>query len=112
LFVLFINDIPDVVTSTVKIFADDTKFPAIRSTSDSAQLQQDLYNLVEWSQKWQLGFNESKCKVIHLGTANTHHQYEMGSVPLASTSEEKDLGVVIDEDLKFQQSKWHHECWG
>jgi len=40
--------------------------------------------------------------VIHLGTANTHHQYEMTSVPLASTSEEKDLGVVIDEDLKFQ----------
>jgi len=25
LFVLFINDLPDVVTSTVKIFADDTK---------------------------------------------------------------------------------------
>ena len=90
LFVLFINDLPDVVTSTVKIFAVDTKlFQAVRSTSDSAQLQQDLYNLVERSQKWQLGFNESKCKVIHLGTANTHHQYEMNSVPLALTSEEK-----------------------
>jgi len=48
LFVLFINDLPDVVTSTVKIFTDDTKlFQAVRSTSDSAQLQQDLDNLVE-----------------------------------------------------------------
>ena len=49
-----------------------------------------------------LCFNESKCKVIHLGTASTHHQYEMNSVPLASTSEEKYLEVVIDENLKFQ----------
>jgi len=55
LFALFINDLPDVVTSTVKIFADDTKlFQAVRSTSDSAQLQQDLDNLVKWSQKWQI----------------------------------------------------------
>ena len=89
LFVLFINDLPDLVTSIVKIFTDDKKlFQAIRSTSDSAQLQQDLDNLVECSQIWQLGFNESKCKVIPLGTANIHHQYEMNSVPLALTSEE------------------------
>ncbi|KAK2151508.1 hypothetical protein LSH36_361g05003 [Paralvinella palmiformis] len=90
LFSSIINDLPDVVTSTVKIFGDDTKlFQVIRSTSETALLQPDLDNLVEWFQKWQLGFNKSKCKVIHLGTANTHHQYEMNSVSLASTSRKK-----------------------
>ena len=102
LFIIFINDQPDVVRSTVKIFAYNTKlFPEVRSVDGSEKLQQDLDNLVLWSQKWQLGFNESKCKVIHLGTSNTRHQYTMNATPLKSTPDEKDLGVVLDEELKF-----------
>ena len=58
LFVIFINDLPDVVTSMVQIFADDTKlFHSVHSPQHHVQLQNDLDNLVEWSQKWQLGFN-------------------------------------------------------
>jgi len=35
LFVIFINDLPDVVSSTAKIFADDTKlFREIRTIED------------------------------------------------------------------------------
>ena len=61
LLVIFINDLPDVVKSTVKIFADDTKlFREVRSVDGSEKLQQDLDNLALWSQKWQLGFNESE----------------------------------------------------
>ena len=102
LFVMFINDLPDVVRSTVKIFADDTKlFLEVRSVDGSEKLQQDLDNLVLWSQKLQLVFNESKCKVIHLGTSNTRHTYTMSATPLESTPDEKDLGVVMDEELKF-----------
>ena len=90
------------VKSTVKIFADDTKlFQAVRTKADITQLQNDLNNLVEWSRKWQLGFNEAKCKVIHLGSSNTRHNYEMNTVPLATTTQEKDLGVIVDEELKF-----------
>ena len=102
LFVIFINDLPDVVTSMVKIFADDTKlFHSVHSPQHRIQLQNDLDNLVEWSRKWQLGFNEAKCKVIHLGKSNPRHQYVMNDVTLESTADEKDLGVVVDEDLKF-----------
>ena len=54
---------------------------------------------MKWSRQWQLGFNETKCKVIHLGTANSRHQYTMNNTPLEATQEEKDLGVVIDEEL-------------
>jgi len=43
LFVIFINDLPDVVSSTAKIFADDTKlFQAIRKIEDHDVMQQDL----------------------------------------------------------------------
>ncbi|KAK2165457.1 hypothetical protein LSH36_50g07027 [Paralvinella palmiformis] len=97
LFVIFINDLPDVVSSTAKIFADDTKlFRAIRIIEDHDVMQQDLDNIVEWSNKWQLGFNETKCKSLHLGL-----NYHMNSQILKDTRNERDLGVYIDEELKF-----------
>ena len=99
LFVIFINTLPDVVTSTVKLFADDTKLD--QSMSDHVQLQRDLYTLEHWSHKWHLGFNESKCKGIHLGSSNIHHNYVMNDVPLALKSQEKYLGVIVDDDMNF-----------
>ena len=50
LFLLYINDLPSVVQSYIKIFADDTKlFSAIKDEYDSDVLQNDLYLLDEWS---------------------------------------------------------------
>jgi hypothetical protein len=104
LFVIFINDLPDVVNSSVKIFADDTKlFRPLSSSEDEVILQQDLDSLMAWSQKWQLGFNRSKCEVLHLGRVNHRLDYQMGDSMLNTTSCVKDLGVFIDEDLKFHQ---------
>ena len=71
LFVLFINDLPQVVESRVALFADDTKvFREIQSDEDREKLQQDIDELLIWSKKWQLPFNESKCKVMHYGKTN------------------------------------------
>ena len=78
-----------------------TLFHSVHSPQHHIQLQKDLDNLVEWSRKWKFGFNEAKCKVIHLGKSNPRHRYVMNDVTLESTAEEKDLGVVVDEDLKF-----------
>ena len=104
MFVIFINDLPDAVTSITKIFADDTKlFRAIRTPEDREKLQNDLNQLVKWFEKWQLGFNENKCKVLHLGNSNQKLIYEMNGTTLDITHAEKDLGVSADEDLKFHK---------
>ena len=104
LFVIFINDLPDMVKSTAKIFADDTKiFNRILNRDDHQQLQANLNYLVKWSEEWQLGFNESKCKVLHLGTNNPRLEYQMNSVTLMTDTAEKDLGVTIDNKLKFHR---------
>ena len=51
-FVIFINDLSDGVTGTVKIFADEIKlFQAVWSMSDHFQLRKDLENLVDFSNK-------------------------------------------------------------
>ena len=51
LFVIFINDLPQCIHSAIPfIFADDTKcLLAIKSTSDSDKLQQDINNISTWS---------------------------------------------------------------
>ena len=48
LFVIFINDLPDMVKSTAKIFADDTKiFNRVLNRDDHQQMQADLNYLVK-----------------------------------------------------------------
>ena len=54
LFLLYVNDIPEIVKSSVWIFADDTKIFA--TTDHSDQLQNDLKTLMEWAELWELTF--------------------------------------------------------
>ena len=102
LFIIYINDLPEEISSNIKIFADDTKiFKALEIQSDKDQLQNDLDKLIEWSNKWQLPFNVTKCKVMHYGNNNPNNQYIMNNISLEETPTEKDLGVTFDQNLKF-----------
>lgn len=101
LFLIFINDIDDGLISHILKFADDTKiFSTVQNASDHQKLQNDLTSLVTWSKKWQMEFNIGKCKVLHVGKSNKHFQYEMNAQILESTKEERDLGVMIADNLK------------
>ena len=63
LFLIFVNDIPDSLTSsTTFLFADDTKcLKTIQCPSECVLLQRDLQYLSGWSQQWNLIVNEQKC---------------------------------------------------
>ena len=102
LFVLYINDLPEVLDSTVRIYADDTKAFSCVSTPDQRKLlQADLCSLTDWSSKWQLQFNARKCCVLHLGSGDCQERYTIGSSALSTVEETKDLGVLVDDKLKF-----------
>ena len=58
---------------------------------------------MDWSEKWQLPFNISKCKVLHIGRCNPCRRYKIKGNPLKSTNEEKDLGILVDNELKFHR---------
>ena len=67
LFVIFINDLPDVIheQTITALYADDTKLHrTILSVKDCAILQQDLTSLNTWSRESNMKFNASKCKVL------------------------------------------------
>ena len=62
MFVLFINDMPEVVTSCIEMFADDAKvFKAMMTEQDRSDLQEDLDNLQNWASTWKSKFNADKC---------------------------------------------------
>ena len=106
LFIYYINDLPEVTDINTKIFADDTKvFNEINSSSDYHDLQKAIDNMFMWTEEWLLKFNKNKCKVLHLGKNNLHHEYFIGDkdnkIKITETVSEKDLGVYIDPLLTF-----------
>ena len=66
LFLLYINDIGDKVSSEIRLFADDCiVYRPIKNEVDSIELQKDIKLLSDWSQMWQMSFNPKKCYVIN-----------------------------------------------
>jgi len=68
LFLLYINDLPDCVTSsTTRLFADDTVvYRRITSHGDADALQSDINALQQWMDTWLMQFNASKCQVLRV----------------------------------------------
>jgi len=52
-------------------------------------------------------FNIDKCKVMHIGKHNLEFKYSMANTELETVREEKDLGVLISEDLKLSAHCTH-----
>ena len=104
LFLIYINDLDESITSNVLKFADDTKlFRKVNTDCDKQHLQNDLDRLVKWSEKWQMLLNFGKCKCLHTGHGNLNVNYKMGATVLGTTVKEKDLGVTISADMKVSE---------
>ena len=104
LFLIYINDLDDSITSNILKFADDTKlFRKVNTDGDKQHLQNDLDRLVKWSEEWQMLFNFGKCKCLHTGYGYLDVNYKMGDTVLGTTVKEKDLGVTISADMKVSE---------
>jgi len=101
LFLIYINDIDEGISSKVKIFADDTKiYRSISSLEEYQLLQKDLEKLQIWENKWQMSFNSSKCHVLKFGGDKSIYTYNLHGHILDEVEEEKDVGVIVHSSLK------------
>ena len=103
LFVLFVDDIVDLLGTTMgtKLYADDLKLYTRIMMDEPGSLADGLIRLEEWSVKWQLGINESKCSVMHLGNGASNTPYRINQIQLPSVDKVCDLGVTYDNKLSF-----------
>ena len=71
LFLLYINDLPDNLSTSVRLFADDCiLYTPIKTQNDSSLLQNDLglLKLQKWQYTWLMRFNLGKCYTMTLAT--------------------------------------------
>ena len=108
LFVIFINDLPEVINVCFKMFADDSKMYGRVTTIDQAGLVQDsINNAVKWAEDWQMFFNYNKCKHLHIGNHDLNFEYFMStdseSFKVQNVNSENDLGLIVDRGLKLSE---------
>ena len=61
LFLIFINDLPENIRSSVRLFADEcVLYGNIKSHKDFQILQDDMNSLAKWETDWQIKFNVAK----------------------------------------------------
>ncbi len=109
LFKIYINDIDVGLNNLISKFADDTKIGnSIITDHDRMSLQEDLRKTSDWSQRWEMPFNVTKCHILQVGRRNhlKKNEYEMNGTKLEIVQCVKDLAVSIASSLKFsKQSK-------
>ena len=68
-FLLYVNDLPNILTSNVRLFADDCLlYIPVKSDNDTSLLQHDLIKLEEWQNTWFKKCNPSKCFTMTLAS--------------------------------------------
>ena len=99
LFVLFINDLPDTIQSSLYLFDVDTKvFNPLISSHEANKFQQDLVELHLWTEKWLLSFHSDKWVLMLLGKNHYNRDFYLlsSSELLSIVNLEKDLGVIFN----------------
>ena len=99
--VIFVNDLPDVMRNTCKLYADYCKLLAtVQNAEDAQSLQRDIHAVQRWCDEWMMQLNHDKCKVMHCDNRNRGSMYNFSNqnngacLPLEVTTRERDLGII------------------
>ena len=111
LFLIYINDLSDDLSTNAKLFADDASlFSVVRDINTSAaDLNNDLWKISNWAFQWKMSFNHDPSKQAQEVIFSRKHQkishpsIYFNNNPIESVSSQKRLGMILDSKLNFQE---------
>ena len=106
LFLLHINDLPSVVSSKVRLFADDCLiYRNIKNKEDPIALQKDLNLLENWGNTWGMCFNAAKCNIMRVSWTRDPKlfNYSLTEQVLEEVMDTKCLGITLSNDLEWSK---------
>lgn len=106
LFLIYINDLPNRMSSRVRLFADDCViYRTIYTDTDPQALQSDLNAINRWCSDWQMTLNHTKTKCMSFTHSSSRipTSYFIGNNAVELTTTYKYLGINLQSDLT-----WHH----
>jgi hypothetical protein len=104
MFLLYVNDIGNGISSNIKLFADNCLlFRPVASIKDAQALQDDLDLLVKWFNGWQMSFNSSKCYILRISRLHStvEYNYNISLSMLKPVSDHPYLGVHLSSNLSW-----------
>ena len=109
LFLVYINDLTDNISSHMRLFADDsslfTQVEGILETQE--KLKRDLETITNWAYQWKMVFNPDISKQaieIIFSTKKhkpTHPHLAFNRISVSHESCKKHLGLFLDTNLNF-----------
>lgn len=104
LFLIFINDLPNGISSSIRLFADDcVLYRRIAHRTDHEIIQSDLHQIESWCSNSLMKLNISKCKVMQISRkrSNSNYTYSLNSIALSLVESYRYLGVTINKKLTW-----------
>ena len=109
LFLIYINDLADGLSSIAKLFADGTSLSSVfhNANTTAKELNNDLVKISNWAYQWKMSFNPDPSKqaqdVIFSRKLNKdyHPPLDFNNSNVPETDSQKHLGIILDNRLSF-----------
>ena len=105
IFLIYINDLVEVVNSQVRLYADDTSLYIDYANPITAanQLQRDIEMIERWAKKWHVTFNPSKTESLIFSRKNNiiTPQLLMNNRVIQDVDHHKHLGVTFQRNARW-----------
>ena len=111
LFLIYINDLPDGITSMCKIFADDSYiFSKVLDVNKSViELNADLEKTNQWAYQWKIQFNPDPNKQANevvfsrksISHNLSHPPNKLNENVITKCNHQKYLGIILESNLNF-----------
>ena len=104
LFLIYINDLDEIVDCNIKMFADDTcLYISVDNPLEAAQsLNDNMNNVNNWAKQWIVNFNVNKTKAMTISNRrNDHQDILFDNTALENVDAHKHLGLILTSNLSW-----------